>query len=116
MAVAANSRAEAARARALAHPPQPNPAPTMAMSLEQPLRVEAPVEEETPEAATLSVTPKKSGKDAPNVHWWSHNRQRQIDLGTIPCQTSFGERSLSSRRDLAPQQAQIGFAVKPIQK
>ena len=44
VAVAANSRAEGDRARALAQPPQPNTAATMAMSLEQPLTVEAPVQ------------------------------------------------------------------------
>ena len=60
-AVAANSRADAEQTMALAQPPHSNPATTMAMSLEQPLTVEAPTEEEVPEAATILVTPEQSG-------------------------------------------------------
>ena len=62
--VTANDRAEAERAWTLAQPLQPNPAPTMAMSLEQPLTVEALAEEQIPEAAALPVTPEQSGEHA----------------------------------------------------
>ena len=64
MAVAGNDRAEAERARTVTQQPQPNPPPTMTMSLEQPLTVEAPAEEEIPEATTLPVTPEQSGEHA----------------------------------------------------
>ena len=62
--VAASSRADAERARTLAQPPQQNPARKMAISLEQPLTVEAPVEEETTELSDPPVTPEQSGEHA----------------------------------------------------
>ena len=63
MAVAAASRAEAECARALAQPH--NPTPTMAMSLTQPLTVDAPANAEEPSAPVNQLlTPVQSGEQA----------------------------------------------------
>ena len=63
MAHAANSRAEVERTRAFEQPPLPNL--TMAMSLEQPLTVEAaPVEAEVLEAAALPIMSDQLGEHA----------------------------------------------------
>ena len=65
VALAANHRAEEERAQRYAPQPLQNAtAPVMAMSLEQPLTVEAaPVEEEVAEEETaMSVTPSPSGE------------------------------------------------------
>ena len=87
----------------------------MAMSLEEPLTVEAPAEQETPEAATLPVTREQSGEDAAELTSNATLVDPTIDRNTeTTCQTSFGESSLSSGKDFALQLAQIGRAVKPV--
>ena len=59
---------------------------------------------------TCSQTDTKCG--AGRTHWWFHHRHWYGDLGTLPYQTSLGERSPASCRSFALQQAQIGHALK----
>ena len=99
--------------------------PTVAISLEQPLTVEAHVEEETPEAGTLSVTPEQSGEDAaeltPSAALVEPIGGLTIDRDTetwVPSPAIRASVSATSPpAEISPtQQAQIGPAVKPVLK